>query len=67
VDVQPSHPGSCSYSREFEFLFFKNKIVVGASPTAFPLKKIKNDMLLHIHRFPKKSVDFVKSWIDNLP
>jgi hypothetical protein len=37
VDVQPSHPGSSLQRREFGFLFKKN--AVGASPTAFPLKK----------------------------
>jgi hypothetical protein len=26
-----------------------------------------HDILLDVHRFPKKSADLVKSWIDNLP
>jgi hypothetical protein len=41
VDVQPSHPGSSLHRCEFGFLFSKkkNKIAVGASPTAFPFKK----------------------------
>jgi hypothetical protein len=40
VDVKPSHPGSSPHRDEFGFLFSKNKIAVGASPTAFPFKKI---------------------------
>jgi hypothetical protein len=39
VDVQSSHLGSSPHRREFGFLFSKTKIVVGASPTAFPFKK----------------------------
>jgi hypothetical protein len=39
VDVQSSHPGSSPQEREFRFLLFKNKIIVGASPTVFLFKK----------------------------
>jgi hypothetical protein len=39
VDVQSSHPGSNPHRCEFGFLFSKNQIAVGASPTAFPFKK----------------------------
>jgi hypothetical protein len=42
VDVQPSHPGLSPHRRKFGFLFSKkNKIAVGAFPTAFPFKKNK--------------------------
>ena len=41
VDVQPGHPGSSPHGREFGFLSFKKKLIVGVSPTVFLSKKIE--------------------------
>ena len=47
VVLRSSHQGSSPQGHEFGFLLFQNKIDVGAYHTAFPFKKMEDNLIAH--------------------